>query len=492
MTHNQQSTEKLELLSTAQCWNSNDIKSRKYIDDASFLLNEQWPRGGSVVDYKCKLLGIVRSDIEMFDSLENTPLNVESLPCSYLLIDSRKSQLVGHGRLTECFEGPGGNAIAATYIITQPRRMGYGRVLMTLLEHQAVRLGYHYIYLWTTTAIPFYQKLKYSRTERVSLNSACLKTLQTQQVGALEAMLTKRCRKASNSPTNLRNTKETVTLPPDAVTENDIWLRKRLVESVESTAIPFENRIAELHAVIHQYPSTIIAWKYYFNHIPWQQQIGPSCGLAALRMLREHYITNDESMNLPSLLTEAQTKGYSFDGEVFNVDNMMKLANYCGLNSCLKSFQTMSIVDIWNILKAGGTLILPYDSQPFTRNPCMTGGKNAHYGIVVGMMLECQNDHDRTIAVVFGVENDESIVVPKAPQIHAMTNIDNIQEDATHILLLIQHGLSSKWTIASMEDLMSSNGQLYTIDTTKCCYLPEHTTMNLSDSIIVCYGQKVE
>lgn len=56
-----------------------------------------------------------------------------------------------HGRLTECFEGSGGSAVAATYIIIAPsqRGTGLGSVLMRLLEVEATSLGYHYVYLWT-------------------------------------------------------------------------------------------------------------------------------------------------------------------------------------------------------------------------------------------------------------------------------------------------------------------------------------------------------
>ena len=79
--------------------------------------------------------------------------------------------LYSHGRLTECFESAGGNAAAATFIVVDSkyRGQGLGRHLMKGLEKEAERQGYHYVYLWTKTAIPFYKKIGYHECQRVSL-----------------------------------------------------------------------------------------------------------------------------------------------------------------------------------------------------------------------------------------------------------------------------------------------------------------------------------
>ena len=509
-------TSVLKLYPAQQCWikhnNHKDIDTRTYVDDAAALLHAQWPRGGSTTDYKCKLLGIDRISSDLLETMDIIYSSTASLlPCSYLLIDTEQDRLVGHGRLTECFEGSGGNATAATYIITEPRRMGYGSILMKLLEHEAIKLGYHYMYLWTTTAIPFYQKLQYTRTERISLNSACLKTIPTQQIDALEAMLAKRSQISNANANATQHRKETVTLPPDAiaVSDNDVWLRKRLVESIPSSiAIPLEHRLDEIRAAIrHCYPSTPtrIGWDYFINHnIPWQQQIGPSCGLAALRMLREYYVANlvasssssvdhDNAHPMSSLLNEAQTNGYTTDGEIFNIHHMIPLAEYCGLiNTRLQSFRTTSAVDICDILLNGGTLIVPYDSQPFTKKPCWAEGKNAHYGIIVGVIFGCHHpNHTSSLDGTQGHADNSSNnieVSTMTPPLNEISNIDNIPEDSTYILLVVQHGLSNQWTIAPFKDVVTSNEQLHTIDTTKCCQIPTNTKMNLRDQIIIVNG----
>jgi hypothetical protein len=195
-----------------------------------------------------------------------------------------------------------------------------------------------------------------------------------------------------------------------------------------------------------------------------------------------------------SLLEEAQKQGYSMDGEIFNIHHMVPLANYCGLMKIhVQSNPTvpLSYRDIWNILKEGGTVIIPYDSQPFTKLPILSQGKNAHYGIIVGMLLGyhhqplcgCPNhavQHNDN-----HMNTDTSTTIPSLTEI---TSSDIISDNAAHTLVLVQHGLSRKLTIAPWDDFVTSNGQLNTIDITKCCHLPADTKMNLSNSIIVCYG----
>jgi N-acetylglutamate synthase-like GNAT family acetyltransferase len=435
----------VDLLAASQC-------NSELIEAACRMLHTQWPRGGSIADY-CKKLVV-----------EDSP-NIASLPCSYLLIqkeggnEKSNAQVVGHCRLTECFEGAGGSAAAATYVIVQPRGQGYGSQLMALLEKEAVKLGYHYVYLWTASAVPFYQKIGYSQTKRISLFSACLKTLDCDQVNQLEEMLAKR----AGGPSKKH---ETVMLPPDEATDNDVWLRKRLVESVASVVVPLEQRIEELQAAIQQQPQPL-AWEYSLRHVPWQQQVGPSCGLAALRMLREHYVVTGEDSKMPSLLVEAQRKGYSVDGEIFDANRLVQLTDFCGLQTKLLSFQATSPVDVLAVLKVGGTMILPYDSQASTKRPCQNSGLTAHYGIIVGIMFGYPTEDFSTSSL--------------------REHTDHDVDEAEAVLLLVQHSLSPKLAIASWSDFFESNQQLVMMDKTKY-KLYDGAYLNLRDCLIVCHG----
>lgn len=443
------------------------------VENVAQALQKQWPRGGSIAEYKTKLLGRNESReeecIPLSASTDDSNSNHCTLPCSFLLL--RDGAFVAHGRLTACFEGAGGNAAAATYILAEPRGKGHGARLMTLLEQEAKKLGYHYLYLWTTTAISFYHKLGYSKTERVSLYSACLKSLQVDQVGSLEAMLARRSAATSTSRPSGR---ETVLLPPDAETENDIWLRKRLVEHVSSIIISFESRIDELYAAI-QPLTQYVRWEYFLHSIPWQQQLGPSCGLAALRMLRDFYCRLDpKSDTEPSLLEEAQAKKYSFDGEVFDARNMVQLARFCGLTAELRSFRKLAPSDFISLLKQGAAFILPYDSQAFTRRPWKNDGKSAHYGIIVGLLLGCQRN---------GAVGEETCT----PSLVEMTDFSNSVCSTNNLFLLVQHSLSLKLAIAAYSEFFESNQQLTSMDTTKC-RLPDGGMLYLSDCVIVCHG----
>lgn len=136
-----------------------------HLDSTAALLYKQWPQGGSVNDY-----------------LERITSHSEELPCSYILQrhdESKGTTSVGHVRITECMDEASGRAVAATYIITEPRGHGYGRQLMQLLDDRVISFGYHYIYVWTHTAVEFYIKCGFKETKRVSLCRPCLKRLET-------------------------------------------------------------------------------------------------------------------------------------------------------------------------------------------------------------------------------------------------------------------------------------------------------------------------
>eukprot|EP00041_Stephanoeca_diplocostata_P032399 m.1037006 g.1037006 ORF g.1037006 m.1037006 type:complete len:172 (+) comp24141_c0_seq5:190-705(+) len=105
---------------------------KEWLASAAGMLAAEWPRGGSAEKYEETVL--VNDDGVQHDGY--------ALPCSYLHIVN--DSCVGHARLTECFEGFGGSAAAATYVIVQKNSRGkkLGTKLMTLLETEARRLGY--------------------------------------------------------------------------------------------------------------------------------------------------------------------------------------------------------------------------------------------------------------------------------------------------------------------------------------------------------------
>lgn len=449
-----------------------------------------------------------------------------------------------HGRLTECFESAGGNAAAATFIVIDSkfRGQGCGRHLMKGLEKEAERLGYHYVYLWTKTAIPFYQNIGYQECQRVSLKRACLKSLDASQVETLEALLFRKSQRRqqgehqSSTTTTSRITSskksakkttriqaETIMLPPsnDDEDENaqDVWLRKRLVEHVGSIHVPSSQRQEELADTVSRHAADSgspppgpqeesLKWRYFLLSLPWQKQIGPSCGLAALRMIREYFFSkaldgsgssssrNDmdeqHALQLPSLLGEAQERGYTQDGEVFNANHLMDIAEtVCGLDCEMWSTKDLQPQQVWNTLRDGAVLLLPYDSNARTRRPALLGGKGAHYGIIVGLLVgtrtgtivgvtKCK-DEMPILEVVGGGE--ERSTAGFFVDFEAAGDDD---DPMCYYYLLVQHSLSSRLSIARWSDFLLSNQQLDSVDHDK--YSAQD--LDLKNRVIHCRGMR--
>lgn len=380
--------------------------SVRHQTDAANLLHSQWPKL-SVNQYLEK--------IQTGDS--------------YLLLFEEKegdtttdttTQVVGHGRLIPLDHL---QSVAVSYVIVRPQGKGHGRLLMEWMESKMISSAYHYCYLWTATAVPFYQKLGYKVTHKVSLMNPCLKKLQETQISNLENMLARRhpCIKPQ----------ETVLLPDEGSGDSDVWMRKRLVENLDVITIPESERRHQLH------DHCILHWL----NVPHQTQVGPTCGIVALHMVLAYY-------QLPpprdSLLQYAIKHRYSEDGELFDIQHLEELAIVCGLSSSSAAMVAPfpSLQEMQRHLQQSECVILAYDSQPVTYRPVLNGGKNAHYGIVVGLLRATTDDE---------------------------------------ILLAIQHGLSSQLTIATYHEFHASNQQLWDVDSSKYA----NQSMKLSDCALI-------
>jgi len=487
-----------------------------------------------------------------------------SLACSYLLVqhkadesEASETMVVGHGRLTECYESAGGNAAAATYILIHPewRGKGLGKRLLRLLELEArseERLGcqYHFVYLWCKkSTAPFYEQSGYLRSRnRVSLQRPCLKALAASSVQSLEAILQRRrehlptaaATKVQGKAGKSKKKLETVVLLPSASSnknkmknsthsnqeqdvpqEEDVWLRKRLVDHVESIRISETNRMDELNEFMESiHPldaacNTRGSYCYRWNPcVPWQMQIGPSCGLTAIRMVRDFYCSANQGApeqahsgdSIPersSLLVDAQNRGYTQDGEVFDANHLRELMedqliavtkhNFSlsnDSNGCVHSLavrmretSTVTVGEIESTLQLGGLWILPYDSHPLSKLPCRMHGKHAHWGIVVGIL--CSRPKSGT-ATTDNRESSSSSLIPLEDDPQFLFNNDRSSanaNDPSGVHWVVQHSLSSKWAIATMDEWVDSNRQLVSVNDTKFT-LGRDVTLNLTDRII--------
>ena len=499
-----------------------------------------------------------------------------SLACSYILLKQSsktptKTIVLGHGRLTECYESAGGNAVAATYILIDPKHRGegYGRTIMYLLEKESLskeRLGcqYHFVYLWCKiSTAPFYQRSGYLPCRnRVSLQRPCLKALTATSVQSLESVLQRhqrhRCavlsttktetvnegnpyfakkvndktdvqrskNSSSNSSSNNNKKLETVVLLPSSednrnktevinqpVAEEDVWLRKRLIDHVESDFwISVDDRRKEIESYVisinngnvilnDNSTNTIVSnekgrshcYRYsWIPNVPWQMQIGPTCGLTAIRMILDFFHKPDAGQGGEgsiifgqSLLAIARERGYTNDGEMFDANHLSDLMKHqllaCGTSNILwnraataygsmdtilvqtKELSSLSPEEMDCILRKRGLWILPYDSNPRTKLPGKFQGKHAHWGIVVGILYSWET----TNTTAKGVNIEENPAISSDCQVN----------------LIVQHSLSSKWAIAPIEKWFDSNNQLVSVNEDKFVVGNEQK-LNLKNKII--------
>jgi predicted GNAT family acetyltransferase len=394
-----------------------------------------------------------------------------------------------HGRLTECYDDSGGGsgagrAAAVTYVVVEPsiRGKGFGRILMHQLELEARRLNYHYLYLWTQTAIGFYEALGYVACHRVSLHRDCLKSLAPEQVSNLESALSKRfgaknaVSRDEGSAAGTDRRSETILLPPeDGCSSQDVWMRKRLVEKLDPVPVPTETRVEEMRQYVREREAATgvpLAWEYFLVPLPlaYHPQVGPSCGLAAIRVVRDRYKSSSEAYDSGnmSLLQLAQNLGMTADGELFDADDLgCLIQRVCRLDNVLvQSFP--SIDEITSILvERNGLIVLPYDSHPGTRLPFLNSGRSAHWGVVVG--------------VLHGLPKEGSTEFDTEPTLTPLNGRNVDLSEVAETILLMQHGLSRKLAIAPYEDIRSSNAQLSAVDSRKF----HVRNLNLLDRVVI-------
>jgi GNAT superfamily N-acetyltransferase len=474
------------------------------LDTVAIWLSQQWPRGGNAAFYLDKITEDKGSD--------------SMCPCSFILMKHGATTPVGHGRVLDCFENSGARAAAFTYIIAKPQGNGHGRILMQQLERACRDQNYHYVYVWTHTAIEFYKKCGYHETHRVSLQRPCLKILETMQVSKLEDLLSFRKRRifkdeddhiadkhdAADGTTKKRS--ETILLPPvhgaEIAEQQDVWLCKRLVDTVPKLTIQREERMKELQAFCSSSMACGSCY-YHFLDLAWQQQIGPSCGLAALQMVLdfskggaedEEYTTKKQ----PSLLQQAKTQQYTRDGELFDIQDLFSLAKQQNLDCEIVRVSDTTQIQVCQQLLALNPIIIPYD-QSYNKLPCLANGKCAHYGVIVGMMILCDKPLDAASSLMLTEEESSwDSHQALAKRLVPLTTIrDDTDDNDDHPLarslqvpstsklyLLVQHGMSRKLCIASWNDFMISNEQLHGSDHAKF-FSESNRRINLANQMLV-------
>jgi hypothetical protein len=386
-----------------------------------------------------------------------------------------------HRRRARVRAQDGFSAAVTSVVVSSDRRgTGLGRTLLGHAEAMASRCGYGYLYLWTHDAGPFYEACGYQECEKVSLLRPALVALGSEAVNKLEALFQRRASDVSRAAGEGANADDAAA--EATVRADSTWYRKRLLElHAASRPLSREALLAAVHEALPNVEAddgaSSAAWSVHLTDVAWERQVGPCCGLAALRMARsalhpalrptppappaaaptaaagtrlaswgatlggQTELTLAGDVTAPhdaSVLTAAIEKGFSSDGEVFDVHDLAALAaDPCGLDGAVVALSEPAAesagdggtaaeaaaaeaaagesaaslaaaaatfargVSAW--LACGGVAVVPYDKDEANHMPALRQGKMAHYLIVVGCATSATADVPPRLIALHGL-----------------------------------------------------------------------------------------
>ena len=287
-----------------------------------------------------------------------------------------------------------------SYVIVAKERRGEGLGHVLLLEAEAVALslGYQYVYLWTQ--IPgFYAKLGYKTCERVAMASPALRKLSSSGLAGLEGLFGRKARvvtgggggsggggvgfsssvaaeaaSQSDGATAVATAAVTaaataaVTVAATAAAAatratatataaTDVWMRKRISKTLwDITRITeTEAQKAVQHAMS---ADNVIA---FVRPVQVALQVGPCCGICALASARKCLLGKETDGQ--EVLTFAKEKGFSQDGEIFDMESFASLAQSQGLDAHVFDIRDLTARDIFSRLLDDELLIVPFDCE---------------------------------------------------------------------------------------------------------------------------------
>ena len=399
---------------------------------------------------------------------------------AHLWLVRSTGRCVGHARLgatavSDRDDAAGGRCAIVTSVVVEGtfRGAGRGSRLMRALHDLASVAGYAYVYLWTDAAAPFYARLGYCETEGASADTAALRKLPTRSLSALEGLLASKAAAATAMAaasvvaaglTGTPLSKDERCEGEEVMGGRMVHMRKRLLEELPLRAAPAkEELLGALRQAAARADQTLPlsgdVWRACIVQVAMAAQVGPTCGLAALRMAAQAHATAGGgrptgtaahgcggSFAAPSLLTVAQERRYSVDGEIFDVGHLCALArDVCGLDAEVVAWPDAS--SLAAALAAGHLFVAPYDRGDANYGaPVCRGGARAHYALLVGCAWR-----DSSSGGGGGV-TATSVVQSTVP--------DPGKAVGSELVLIGQHGMSTRPVAASFEEWRVSNAQL--------------------------------
>ena len=452
----------------------------QHLDAAARLLALEWPTQG-VTSRRSALAAHLRQHAKRAS---------ERVPCHLLLL---AEEVVAHCRLSPTCDNADGFSAAITSFVVHPSRrgLGLGRALLCHAEEEAAAAGFGYLYLWTHDAQGFYLACGYRECERVALLKPVISKMGSAAVSKLEALLAGKAAAAAAAASDGGGggaSSEAV------VREDSTWMRKRLLEQCASAPLTREEILASSAQAL-QARSGKTGWAARLAEVRWERQVGPCCGLVALRMARSALRRGGEAplsdaqspagwaieLSLrgragvsadASLLAEATARGFSSDGEVFDISQLAELsADVCGLHAWVVSTrlgkagsaepaETQAAeaaeaepgggalgLALAQWIGDGGLAVVPYDHHEADHTPVARGGGAAHYALLVGYAAP---HAEAPAAEVIDADG-------KAEEDGSCRRPDPADEE---LVLIGVHGLSRAPLLATAAELRASNEQL--------------------------------
>ena len=462
--------------------------------------------------------------------------SIAKLPISYIYVQKNeftgKEIVLGHARVAASMRIGGTMSVVSgiiTSVIVHPehRRQGHGKVILSLVEERCRNVhGFGRVVLWTNDQVDFYQSCGYIKCTPLRVVSAAASKLGMQGLNSLENMLKLRMRRPSTASSTSSaailetKTQNTSLTPPSTIelSEEDTsdggdasastWLSKRVIDHFPTYKMKRNEVIADIQIQFERQAPEIAFKKVLvlLLDVPNEQQIGPCCGMAAMRCVRDYWKTKEpvadvllgESISLclsknknknnnnnnnnknsnnssssdsntilhecqgkdnvkiqyhanASMLEIAIAKNWTIDGEMFNTIHLGELgANPCGMAT--RIYTKMSVELLVTLIGCNIPIMVPFDKASQNQEHVVAvdqGGKRAHWGIVRGVCgLPCNEEYS-------GVYWDDEDGLKKKERVDV-----KCFEEMNDVFVVLQHTTHGKVSVVPFAKLVVSNAHV--------------------------------
>ena len=419
-----------------------------FLKATAVLLNDEWQRPRAQRETWLR-----RSQDRLPTSYILYKEPTESLtPSSSRVVDSAGSNkpqekcsplVLAHARVSAAHRTGGSSSQVSaivTSVIVNPEYRGcnLGRKILSLVERECKAVHkFGRVVLWTDDKAEFYEKCGYHRCRPLHTVSKAVSKLDANGLNAIEAMLARQQLKvaaciAEDSSGGEVSQKQILSVA-DACDgdrgESSVWLSKRLIERFATCSLPRSKVDSDVRT---QLGRILKASKFYNSHgklhqkmrqnssvgvfgalidVPHERQIGPCCGIAALRCIRSYWEQHGRLVTPPqyerrtyhqdaapagtssnvSMLEYAKKQGWSSDGEMFNATNLARLASSPSGGMCsdvYKDLTDLALVDL--VVFRRIPVLISFDKSSRTQEFILEDecrGARAHWGIVRGVVF---------------------------------------------------------------------------------------------------------